>query len=109
MNRAWIEKTRRQAMAIRYKNSTSPTETPSQYFIRKQDLLELVYEYAPAEIIAEVMDGAPQAWKTILTPRLYRTVTELQEAIKEHEEDLLDVESLLSPKSCYPRFYQYAD
>ncbi|THH23196.1 hypothetical protein EUX98_g7980, partial [Antrodiella citrinella] len=73
MNRAWVEKTRRQAMAVRFRDATHPRETPSQYFIRKQELLELVYEYSDAEIIAEVMAGAPHSWKTLLTPRLYQT------------------------------------
>ncbi|THH26480.1 hypothetical protein EUX98_g7699 [Antrodiella citrinella] len=92
MNRAWVEKTRRQAMAIRFRDTTHPRETPSQYFIRKQELLELVYEYSDAEIIAEVMAGAPHSWKTLLTPRLYETTREFQDAIREHEDDLLEAE-----------------
>ncbi|THH19755.1 hypothetical protein EUX98_g8715 [Antrodiella citrinella] len=92
MNRAWVEKTRRQAMAIRFRDSAHSRETPSQYFIRKQELLELVYEYSDAEIIAEVMAGAPHSWKTLLTPRLYQTTREFQNAIREHEDDLLETE-----------------
>ncbi|THH16803.1 hypothetical protein EUX98_g9240, partial [Antrodiella citrinella] len=92
MNRAWIEKTRRRAMAIHYRDASCPNELPSQYFIRKNEMLSLVYDYSDPELIAEIMGGAPRSWKMILTPRLYDTTTELQNAIKVHEEDLLEID-----------------
>ncbi|KAI0363078.1 hypothetical protein BV20DRAFT_959031, partial [Pilatotrama ljubarskyi] len=79
MNRTWAEKTRKQALAIRYRESGHPRELPSQYFIRKRELLELAYEghYSQGEPITEIMSGAPRVWHMILTPRLYKTTAEL--------------------------------
>ncbi|KAL1936884.1 hypothetical protein VTO73DRAFT_5129 [Trametes versicolor] len=98
MNRSWMEKTRKQALAIRYRDSACPRELPSQYFIRKRELLELAYENSEGELISDIMAGAPRVWNTILTPRLYRTTSELQQAIKLHEDDLLEMEHLLSER-----------
>ncbi|EIW61347.1 uncharacterized protein TRAVEDRAFT_69723 [Trametes versicolor FP-101664 SS1] len=95
MNRSWMEKTRKQALAIRYRDSACPRELPSQYFIRKRELLELAYENSESELISDIMAGAPRVWNTILTPRIYRTTSELQQAIKLHEDDLLEMENLL--------------
>ncbi|KAL1939986.1 hypothetical protein VTO73DRAFT_9321 [Trametes versicolor] len=95
MNRSWMEKTRKQALAIRYRDSACPRELPSQYFIRKRELLELAYENSESELISDIMAGAPRVWNTILTPRIYRTTSELQQAIKLHEDDLLEMEHLL--------------
>ncbi|EIW52987.1 uncharacterized protein TRAVEDRAFT_85304, partial [Trametes versicolor FP-101664 SS1] len=77
MNRSWMEKTRKQALAIRYRDSGCPRELPSQYFIRKRELLELAYENSESELISDIMAGAPRVWNTILTPRIYRTTSEL--------------------------------
>ncbi|KAI0323440.1 hypothetical protein GY45DRAFT_1211297, partial [Cubamyces sp. BRFM 1775] len=95
MNRTWVERTRKQALAIRYREPGYTRELPSQYFIRKRELLELVYNNSESELITEIMAGAPRVWHTMLTPRLYRTTSELQQAIKLHEDDLLELESLI--------------
>ncbi|KAH9856083.1 hypothetical protein C2E23DRAFT_882214 [Lenzites betulinus] len=104
MNRSWQEKTRRQALAIRYRESGHTRELPSQYFIRKRELLELVYEHSQSELITEIMTGAPLAWRTILTPRLYRSTADLQRAIKLHEDDLLELDQLLPSRTTPPAF-----
>ncbi|KAH9849831.1 hypothetical protein C2E23DRAFT_708478, partial [Lenzites betulinus] len=98
MNRSWTERTRKQALAIRYRESSHAHELPSQYFIRKKELLELVYDNSESELITEIMTGAPLAWRTLLAIKSYRTTGELQEAIKIHEDDLLAMDNLLSSK-----------
>ncbi|KAJ3007678.1 hypothetical protein NUW54_g3453 [Trametes sanguinea] len=103
MNRAWVEKTRKQALAIRYRESGSGRELPSQYFIRKRELLELVYDNSESELISEIIAGAPLSWRTVLTPRLYQTTTDLQQAIKLHEDDLLELDHLFpSGRATHP-------
>lgn len=94
MNRSWQEKTRKQALAILFREGGHSRELPSQYFIRKREFLELVYEYSQSELISEIMAGAPLSWRTMLTPRLYRTTADLQQAIKLHEDDLLELDQL---------------
>ncbi len=98
MNRTWVEKTRKLAMAIRYREPGHSRETPSQYFIRKRELLQLVFDNSENELITDIMAGAPLAWRTILTPRLYATAADLQNAIKIHEDDLLELEIALAPR-----------
>ncbi|OJT11428.1 Retrovirus-related Pol polyprotein from transposon 297 [Trametes pubescens] len=95
MNRSWYEKARKQALAIRFRDTENARESPSQYFIRKRELLELVFSYSESELITEIMAGAPLAWKTILAFKSYQTTSELQNAIKTHEDDLLQMESFI--------------
>ncbi|CDO78030.1 hypothetical protein BN946_scf184648.g2 [Trametes cinnabarina] len=95
MNWSWYEKARRQALAIKFRDSDNTRESPSQYFIRKRELLELVFSYTESELITEIMAGAPLAWKTILAFKSYQTTSELQSAIKAHEDDLLQMESFI--------------
>ncbi|CDO77173.1 hypothetical protein BN946_scf184675.g5 [Trametes cinnabarina] len=95
MNRSWYEKARKHALAIRFRDSDHTRESPSQYFIRKRELLELVFSYSESELITEIMAGAPLAWKTILAFKQYQTTSELQNAIKTHEDDLLQMESFM--------------
>ncbi|TFK78347.1 hypothetical protein K466DRAFT_469248, partial [Polyporus arcularius HHB13444] len=99
MNRSWVEKTRKQALAVKYRESGYSRELPSQYFIRKRELLELVYDSSESELITDIMAGAPLAWRTILTPRLYRSTSDLQHAIKLHEDDLLELEIVFASRS----------
>ena len=99
MNRTWVEKTWKQALALQYREKGHSRELPSQYFIRKRELLELVYDNSESELITDIMAGAPLSWRTILTPRLYRTTGDLQKAIKLHEDDLLEVECILPSRS----------
>ncbi len=106
MNRSWVEKTRKQALTMRYREVGHSRELPSQYFIRKRELLELVYDSSESELITDIMAGAPLAWRTILTPRLYRTTADLQSAIKLHEDDLLELENVFASRGG-PSYREY--
>lgn len=75
--------------------SVCPRELLSQYFICKHELLKLPYKNSESELISDIMTGAPRVWNTILTPCLYQTTSELQQAIKRHEDNLLEMEHLL--------------
>ncbi len=98
MNRAWVEKNRKIALGMRYREAGYSRETPSQYFIRKRELLELVFDNSDSELITDIMAGAPLSWRTVLTPRLYHTTTDLQQAIRLHEDDLLELEQVFTPR-----------
>ncbi|KAF7306872.1 TY3B-TY3B protein [Mycena indigotica] len=43
LNRKWLDRQRGRAMRARYRDSENPKETPSEYFIRKSELLGMVY------------------------------------------------------------------
>lgn len=49
MNRFWLERQKAQANKARYREPGQSTETPSQYYICKLELLEFVYDYMETE------------------------------------------------------------
>lgn len=96
MNRHWLDRLKTKANKATYRDSENPKETPSEYYIRKLELLELVYDYTETELISEILDGAPVMWNTILTPQFYREVVDLQDAIRYYEETLISLSDRLS-------------
>ena len=89
MNPAWADRMQRKALQAKYRESGHSKETPSEYYIRKVELLSLVYNLAPSQIMVEVLDKAPLLWGTVLTPAKYATLAEFQTGIKYHEELLI--------------------
>lgn len=88
MNRHWLDRQKAKANKARYREGGYSKETPSEYYIRKLELLEFVYDYSDAELITEIMSGAPVIWNTILNPHQFVKVTDLQDTIKYYEETL---------------------
>ncbi|KAJ4480066.1 hypothetical protein J3R30DRAFT_3218096, partial [Lentinula aciculospora] len=50
------------------RDSGHVAESPSQYFIRKKDLLTCVYQYSDTQLIRQIMLGALTSWTNIVTP-----------------------------------------
>lgn len=92
MNRAFMDKQKGRANRAVYRENGHSRETPSEYVIRKKELIELVYDYTDREMINEIMSSVPTQWTTILTPHLYSNLEEFQLAIKYYEENLLRLE-----------------
>ena len=90
MNQAWIERTQRKALRTRYRDSGHSSETPTEYFIRKFEILSLVYNFTPSQYMSEILQKAPRLWSTILNPRNFTTLAEFQTAIKYHEDLLIE-------------------
>lgn len=93
MTRTFMEKQKIRANKTTYRESGHTKETPSEYYIRKLDLIQLVYDYSDSEIITEIMNGAPSSWTSILTPHLYDELTEFQRIIRFHEDTLITLDS----------------
>lgn len=89
MNRKWLDKQKSRAVRAYYRESSHVKETPSEYYIRKTELLNTVFSLDDSEIILEVMEGAPANWNTVLTTQMYVDVVEFQSAIRFHEDTLL--------------------
>ncbi|KAF9012978.1 hypothetical protein BDZ89DRAFT_963295, partial [Hymenopellis radicata] len=89
MNRKWWERQKKRARNSTYRENSHRSETPSQYFIRKLDLLNVAFELDNLEIISEIMNGVPDSWETILNTEMYQNPYELQSSIRYHEETLL--------------------
>jgi hypothetical protein len=92
LNRKWFDRQRGRANRASYRDSGHSRETPSEYFIRKTELLNTVYNMDDSEIILEVMDGAPSTWNTILTTQMYRDIVQFQSAIRYHEDALMKLD-----------------
>ena len=92
MNRSWLDKQKARANKASYRDLENSHELPSEYYIRKVELLTLVYNMSDSELILEIMNGAPPSWVNILNPHFYNTLVEFQEAIKYHEDNLLRME-----------------
>lgn len=92
LNRKWLDQQRGKANRATYRDSGHSRESPSEYFIRKSELLNTVFTMDDSEIILEVMDGAPSTWNTILTTQMYRDIVEFQAAIRYHEDALMKLD-----------------
>ncbi|KZP04508.1 hypothetical protein FIBSPDRAFT_685697, partial [Athelia psychrophila] len=90
MNDQWLERQRIRATSARFRDATSPRELPTEYVLRKLNLIDMVYNYTQTEQIRLIMQEAPSAWTPIIQPQNCRTMVELQNAIKYHEENLVD-------------------
>jgi hypothetical protein len=98
MNQAWIDRTQRKAIRASYRDAGHPNETPTEYFIRKYELLSLVYNFTPSQVMAEVLTKAPRLWSTVLNPRSFTNLAQFQTAIKYHEDLLIDFGRKFDPK-----------
>ncbi|KAF9007260.1 hypothetical protein BDZ89DRAFT_965723, partial [Hymenopellis radicata] len=90
MTKKWWERLRKRAGDARFRETGHTKETPSEYFIRKADLLTTAYNFNDSEMISEIMQGAPSQWNMILTTHLYQSVVDLQRAMRFHEEALVE-------------------
>ncbi|KAF8903272.1 hypothetical protein CPB84DRAFT_1903283 [Gymnopilus junonius] len=99
MNRKWLDQQKGKAIRAHYREPGYARETPSEYFIRKNELLNNAYSMEDSELIMEIMEGAPPNWNTILTMQLYATTVEFQRAVRYHEDTLMK----LNPSNYTPR------
>ena len=101
MNRKWLDRQKGKANRAYYRETGCLRESPSEYFIRKSELLNTVYSLSDAELIMEVMDGAPASWNTVLTTQLYDTVLDFQSALRFHEDTLVRLDNYRRPEYLY--------
>ncbi|KAJ6582283.1 hypothetical protein B0H19DRAFT_1252388 [Mycena capillaripes] len=87
----WLDKTRTRALRASYREAGHGKEKPSEYFIRKRELLNSVYSFDDSAVMSEVMNGAPGAWCMVLDTQKYRNVVEFHAAIVFHEDTLQDL------------------
>ena len=89
MNRAFLDKQKARANRASYRDTGNGKETPSEYIIRKMELLQFIYNYTDRELINEIMEGAPSYWTPIVTPHLLQDLEQFQLSVKFHEDSLL--------------------
>ncbi len=91
MNRTWLDKQKMRARSAHYREANYSQEKPSEYYIRKTQLLSLVFNLSDSEVIMEVMNSAPSGWTSVLTTHLYENVVDFQTALKFHEDALMKI------------------
>jgi hypothetical protein len=88
MNRSWMDRQKKRAFSARYRDSSAPNETPSDYFYRKLQLLNTVSDWTDSQLITEIMESAPDFWVQIIDTQRLESLEDLQDAIAYHEERL---------------------
>jgi hypothetical protein len=91
MNQAWIEKIQLRANRCKYRESGHASETPTEYVIRKLELMSYVYNYTTSQTMSEILTKAPRMWSTVVNPRNFKDLASFQTAIKYHEDLLIDL------------------
>jgi hypothetical protein len=89
MNRPWLDKQKNKAIKAHFRDINHSSESPSDYILRKWKLLSMAYLLSDTELILEVMNGAPQYWRTVIDTSMMTTFQQLQISVKHHEEILL--------------------
>ncbi|KAF8582514.1 hypothetical protein K439DRAFT_1304619, partial [Ramaria rubella] len=88
MNRSWLDCQKSRANKASFREAGHSSETPSEYFVRKAELLKLVSSLSDSELIMEIMNGAPAFWHAVSDAQRCDMAVEFQAAIKYHEESL---------------------
>ena len=88
MNRAWLDRQKSRAYQASFRQFGYSDETPSEYFVRKAELLRMLDPISDSQLIMEVMNGAPDYWHAIIDDQRCATAVEFQAAIKFHETSL---------------------
>jgi len=81
------------AICMRYQQKDHDQETPTDYFHRKLELLQLVHDLTDPETIMEIMNGAPREWLPFIDTSRMLIIQALLETLKYHKETLIQVAS----------------
>ena len=93
-NRHWVEKQKLREDKVR--EAGRQRETPSEYIIRKMELLSLICSYSNTETIQAIMAEVPKTWASIIDPQYQKTFKEFPNLIKYREEFLEKLEAPVS-------------
>lgn len=89
MSHAWLEDQKQKADKARYRQPGHERESPSEYVIRKLELLRLTSNKSDSGTIRAIMEESPDPWSSILQPQFQKTILEFQNSVKYHEESLI--------------------
>lgn len=98
MNQAWVNKMQSRALRARFREPGHGDESPSQYYIRKSELIGIVYQFTDKQVIHELLKTAPATWQGVLQPATIQTLSQLQNAIKFYEENLDRIVEQFEPR-----------
>ncbi|KAG9076253.1 hypothetical protein FRC06_009605, partial [Ceratobasidium sp. 370] len=93
MSRTYLDRIKSKAMNAKYRDHDHSHETPSDYIIRKMQLMQMAGEWSDSELMFEIMNGAPKQWRAYIDVSSILTFRDFQDKIKWHEEDLMSSRS----------------
>jgi hypothetical protein len=83
MNQSWITKTQDRALKASFREPGHTKESPTEFFIRKYELISLVYNYTPAQFMDEFLKKTPANWFPVLNPSFFQDLNQFHAAINE--------------------------
>jgi hypothetical protein len=86
----WVANAKSKALAAKYRDSSHSRETPSQFLMRKKELIDMVHQWNDVDIIAEIAKSAPNQWRTIVNHEEMTEWSSYFAKIKEQEDLLQD-------------------
>lgn len=85
----WYNNLEAEALEARYQQPGYSAERPTDYFIRKLELLQTVHNWTERQLVNEILDNAPAYWRTVIQTTNIITLQALSDALEQHEKDLL--------------------
>ncbi|KAG9076799.1 hypothetical protein FRC06_009315 [Ceratobasidium sp. 370] len=86
----WIANAKSKAYQAKYRESKHSNETPSQFLIRKKELIDAVHQWNDVDIIGKIAKSAPHQWRTIVDHEQIAEWSLYLSSIKEKEDLLQD-------------------
>ncbi|KDN39302.1 hypothetical protein RSAG8_08937, partial [Rhizoctonia solani AG-8 WAC10335] len=77
------------ALHVQFRDNSHPQESPEDYVIRKMEALTISSDWTDSELIAEIMNSAPDHWSLYIDISAVNTWDEFLDKIAWHEETLL--------------------
>jgi hypothetical protein len=90
INASCLNRQNSRANQAYYRDDKHSQESPAEYFIRKLDLLQLVYDDTDSEMIFEIMSSAPEYWNGVIDAQRRSSLLDFQNAIRYHEDSLMN-------------------
>ena len=85
----WYNRLKTKALKARYRQPGYLSEKPTDYYFRKLELLQTVHDWSELQLINEILDNAPDYWRTIIQTTNIQTLQQLNAALEYHEHTLM--------------------
>ncbi|KAG8710599.1 hypothetical protein FRC11_004324, partial [Ceratobasidium sp. 423] len=88
MNRTFMEHNKADALYMRFRDKYHTHESPEDYVICKMEALTILSDWTDSELIAEIMNSAPDHWALYIDRSVVNTWDDFLDKIAWHEEKL---------------------
>jgi hypothetical protein len=85
----WYNRLKTKALEARFRQPGYSSERPTDYYYRKLELLQTVHDWTEPQLVSEILDNAPDYWRTIIQTTNIQTLQQLSAALEHHEHTLI--------------------